>query len=786
MIKTTIKLAFRNLGKNKVHSLMNISALAIGFTVFILIGLYLHYEYSWDKHNEKYDRIYRVQQKVNLSTGTEYWTQTQGALARYIRENFPEAENSVFIREAWGEFLSSSYIQTFFEYAGYYAGQSIFDVFSYDFIEGNKQTSLTDPYSIVLSDKLAAKLFPGEGALGKTVELDKRYSLKVTGIFKELPENSSVRPSYIIPAKLFEKTNNWENALNNWTATSFKTYVLLQKGAKAETLERKIAHLLDEYEVLKKQHTLYLLPLKDVFLRPVDRNDYLVAIFLYAMIAVFILLLASVNFVNLTTANSSTRAKEIGVKKVNGSNRQALIRQFLGESVIIALLAMNAAFVLAKLFLPLFTKIIGRELEFNYYNQPGFILVLLGIALSVGLLSGIYPAFFLSSFKIVNVLKPAIFNDQKGKIGLKKILVTFQLFISVFLVISTLMVLKQINYMMSKDRGFSMQNIIYAQFKSEKENGNIKDIWNRLLRYPEIENVTISLTIPFKGSQGRSINWEGSNDQEINTRYNEVDRNFIETFKIEIVKGRNFMASDSGSNKECIINQTAAKTFGWDDPIGKKIYDNKYRVVGIVKDFCHDDLHNKIEPYVFVLHSGNVFSKNIYSIRVKPGNVSHTRQIINDVFEEYFPDDAFEFWFLEDQLYYSVAYKIWNAVEKTFKFFSVLAILISIIGLFSLISFTAKKRTKEMGVRKVLGSKPVQIYLLMAKEYVPLLLVSIILGSIGAFVFYRNLPGAYKYHLQIWEFVYSWLMIVAVVFLTISIQALQVAFSNPVKSLRYE
>ncbi len=246
MLRNLFILAIRNLLKNKVQSIISITGLAVGFSVFIMIGLYLKYEYSYDKHNALYDRIYRVQKKVHLTTGTEYWTQSQAALAKYLRENYPEVENSVLLREAWGEFLSSSEVQTFFDRDGYYAEQSIFDVFTYEFVKGDITTSLLDPNSIVLSEKLAGKLFPGEAALGKNVMLEKKYNLKVTGIYKDLPDNSSDQPSYIIPIQLFEKTNSWENALNNWTGSAFRTYVLLKQGSSEEKLENKIAHLLDE------------------------------------------------------------------------------------------------------------------------------------------------------------------------------------------------------------------------------------------------------------------------------------------------------------------------------------------------------------------------------------------------------------------------------------------------------------------------------------------------------------------------------------------------------------
>jgi putative ABC transport system permease protein len=786
MFRNFLILTVRNLLKNKFQSLVSIMGLAIGFSAFIMVGLYLKYEYSWDKHNSEYDRIYRVQQKVSLTTGVEYWSNSQAALARHIRENFPEAENTVVLTDASGEFLSSSHVQTFFENEGYYAEQSVFSIFTYEFVSGNKATSLIDPYSIVLSDKLANKLFPDENALGKNVLLEKKYNLKVTGIYKELPFNSSVRPSYIIPIILYEKTNNWKNALNNWTGSSFDTYVLMKKGIPAKTLEDKIARLLDRNEVLKKQHTLYLLPIKDAYLRPKNQNDYMVAIFLYGLIAVFILLLASVNFVNLTTANSSTRAKEIGIKKANGSNRRTLIRQFLGESVITALLAINVAFVITKLFLPVFSRIINRQLQFSTQENFWSILMILGIAVMVGLLSGIYPAVFLSSFKTINVLKANFYTNQKGKIGLKKVLVTFQLFISVFLIIATLLITNQFHYMMKKDRGFTIHNLVYAQFKSEKENGNIREIRNRLINDPEIENVTISITVPFHGSTGRSIDWEGSNGEQTNATFNRVDENFFETFQMEIIQGRNFLADSTSKIKECIINETALKIFGWEDPIGKRLWDNQYQVVGVVKDFHHENMYDMIQPYLFVLHSGKTYGENIYSIRIKSDDNLLTRRKITELFEAYFPADAFEFWLLEDRLCRNFAYEAWNSLNRTFKLFSGLVIIISIIGLLSLISFTAKKRTKEMGVRKVFGSTPGQIYLMLAKEYVPLLLVSIILGSFAAYILYEYLPGAYKCPLQLREFVYTWLVTIVIALLTISYQAMQVAFSNTIKSLRYE
>ncbi len=787
MIRTILKLAFRNLAKDKLHSVINIAGLAIGFAAFTLIGLYLIYEYSWDRKNTNYEHIYRIQERVNMATGLEYWTQTPAALANHMRENYPEVKNAVLLTEAWGEFLSASEVRPFFEEKGYYAEPNIFDIFNYDFIAGDMDNALANPYSIVLSDSLAAKLFPKGNALGNYVKLEKKFDLKVTGIYHELPFNSSIRPSYIIPFALYEKSKNWENVSTNWTSFSFQTFLLLKNGTNIGALENKITHLMDEKGNDKGLYELYLLPLSDVYLTPSPTNsDYMVAIFLYGLIAVFILLLASVNFVNLTTANSSTRAREIGVKKVCGSSRKALIAQFLGESVVISLLAMDLAFVIVELFLPVFNNIIGRRLEFSLQEHAVFALVLLGIATVVGLLSGIYPAFYLSSFKTIEVLKSNPIKPQGGKTGLRKILVTLQLFISVFLIISTLMVLKQIHHMMSLNLGFKIENIIYARFRSDKQDGNIDDLRNRLLRIPNVRDVSISTTVPFGGNEGRNINWEGSGDEKINTRINWIDDHFINTFNMKILQGRNFLPGENEDTKECLINETALKIFGWKDPIGKTLYNNQYRVTGVVKDFYYHDMHNKIQPFIMLQHSGKVAGDNAYSILVSPDNILQTRKAIIGVFDEYFPDDVFEFGFLKDQIYHDFSWKAWGTLNKTFQFFSMLAILISAIGLFGLISYTAKRRVKEMGVRKVFGAKPLQIYLLLALEYIPLLIISLILGSVAALFMHQFLPGAYIYHTRGLEFAIAWIITIIVVFLTISYQAMRVARSNPVDSLRYE
>ncbi len=786
MIQNIIKITLRNFLKHKVYFLINIVGLSVGFTAFILISLFINFEFNWDKHNENFDRIYRVQRRF-VKSDNETSPHNRAILAKLIDDKYPEIEEVLlFYDDDIGEFLTTSKIKNFFAEKGIYSDQVIFDIFSYEFINGDKENALIEPNSIVLSESLANILFQGENALGETILLEKKFSLKVTGIYKDLPENSSVRPTYIISLSSMEKTKNRPNFRDSWWG-DYRVYVMLKKGTHYKNVNKKIKRLFSVYRELENEH-LYLLPLSKQYLQPNDQNDYMIAVFLYGLIGVFILILSSINYINLITANSSIRAKEVAVKKSQGSNKLMLITQFLAESVILSFIAVCFALFLTETLLPVFNNIIHKQIEFSYSDNYKFIIKIVFLALGVGFLSGIYPAFFMSSQKAIDLFKGNLFKRKRGKVNSKKILVAFQFCISIFLIILTLTFSMQIRYMMNKDLGFDKENILYAKFISTREDGNFEDLKSRILRHPEIISTSFSEHIPFISSGGNNINWEGAPpDETIPIRDELVSHDFFKTFGMKIIKGRDFSKEYSGGEwKHCIINETAWNRFGWDDPIGKRINNNKWIIVGVVKDFHYRNMHEKLEPFVALLQSESIFGEWTFAFRVEPSKLNEARKILKKELEAYFPDDPFQLHLLEEDFKQESTFKTYEMVNTTFMFFTILNIILAIIGLLGLVSFTTERRTKEIGIRKINGSSTFNIFLMLTKEYLMLLLIASLIVWSCSYYLYRFMPGANKYGLKLWEYILSSAIVLVIILLTSSYQTLKAARRNPVEALRYE
>jgi putative ABC transport system permease protein len=787
MILTIFKTVIRNIIKHRVYSIVNIAGLTIGLTAFILISLFLKYEFSWDKQNEKYDRIYRIQIRALLSGKEEVGTQTPPNLTDLLKDKYPEFEKILLIREVWGQFLSSSHTQAFFESQGFYSEPEVFDMFSYDFTLGDKTKALSDPFSIVLSETMADKLFPNENALGKTVLVEKKFSLNVTGVYKDLPRNSSLRPSYIISFSSFQTIKNWENYRNSWSC-SFRTYALLKKGANYKIVNKKIVNFINEHHHDPLNQKIYLLPLSKVYLEPTDKNDYKVAIYIYGLVAIFILILSSINYINLTTSNASIRAKEIAVRKVNGSSRGLLIVQFIGETIVLSLLAACFALFFSQLLLPLFNSVVNRDITFSYINNFQFISVIIIIAIGVGLLSGIYPAFVLSSFKTLDLLKGDVYLRQKNEMSPKRVLVTFQYAISIFLIIISFVIFQQIRYMMNLDLGFDKENLLYVKLQSTREKGSFEDLQNRILKYPEIIDASISDYLPFMSNYNWVINWEGCQPEEkVTAQYNAVGYDYIKTLSMKIINGRNFSRefhSDMGN--ACIINETACKTFEWSDPIGKRIIDNKYQVIGVVKDFHPFSMHELIPPCFMLLHNGSIYKENVFTIRVAPGKILKAKKILTQEFEEYFPNDAFEFRVFSDDFKKDGNFQTWESINSTFLFFTVLIIFLAIIGIFGLVSFTTQRKTKEIGIRKAYGGSIGSIYFNLIKEFIILLFIASIIAWPAAYFLYQFVPGAYKCGIHIWEFLSATSIVLLMTLITTSYQTVKVSLTNPIQALRYE
>lgn len=789
MIKTIWKISLRNILKHKIYSSINVFGLALGFTAFILIGLFIQYDFSWDKTNLKYDRIYRVQRhsvnNKNVMDGNDISPHTRAITASLIEKQFPDFEKITVIQETGGKYVASDPSRQIFDVSGICADSCLFDVFTYRFLEGEQTSALAEPFTVVLSKTLADKLFRGEKALGKTVTIEKKFDVKVTGVFADLPENSSVRPSYIVSFSSLDKAAGIKRN-SSWRGDCM-TYALLKPGVEYKTIEQKIKNVFKGFKGTESEE-LQLCPLSKIFLSFNGRNDYLIALSLFGLIGLFILIMSAFNYINLTTANSAIRGKEVAVKKVCGSNRSSLIAQFLGETIIIAVIALVIAFFLAWIFLPVFSSIIDKHLDLSFRYNGIFIGMTLGIAIFVGILSGIYPALFLSSKKIVSLFKGNLFNRGNEKINLRKALVTGQFAISIFLILLTLSFFLQIRYLSKRDMGFKRENLLFTNLSSTNHGITFEALRNRLLQHPEILDASMSEHLPFISYGGGEINWEGSEqDDKVHCCPNRVSYDFVKNMGIAVLTGRDFSRDYPGDlGKSCLINETAVKCFGWDNPIGKRLNNNEWTVVGVVKDYVYKDIHNGIEPTVLLLAPDEIYGGWSFAFRVDPRNEQKAKAILTHEFEAAFPNDPFEFSDMTSAFQYEHTFKIYHSISRTFMFFTVFNIFLAMIGLLGLVSFTVIRRTKEIGVRKINGCTVGGIFYLLNREYLILLIVSLLFSFPGGWWAYEIIPGAFKFHMHPWVFILATGIILFIILLTTSYQTLKAATRNPVEALRYE
>jgi putative ABC transport system permease protein len=788
MVRMIWKISVRNILKNKIFSIINVFGLALGFTAFILIGLFLRYELAWDKSHSRYDRIYRIQRYFPKSQyvmdGNNISPHSRPITAQLLENKFPEIEKITVIRENGGKFLSSVPEKQIFEEKGISADSCFFDIFTYKFLEGKQKGALDEPFTIVLSKTMADKLFKGKQAVGEVVSLEKKIPLKVTGVYEDLPENTSLRPEYIISFSTLAKTMV---IARNSTTGDCMTYALLTQGADYKFLISKIKNVFSGFKGFEYEE-LQLCPLKNVYLNFNGRNDYIIALVLYGMIGFFILIMSAFNYINLTTANASVRGKEVALKKVCGSSRIALVSQFLFETVLTSFIALVIAFELARIFLPVFNRIIGRILTLNFSLDSGFIVISVLVAFVVGLLSGIYPAAVLSSQNILSLFKSRMLVVGHRKISLKSVLVSLQFAISVLLILVTISFSLQIKYMFRKNPGFDKENILYTKMTVSNQEITFDQLRNRILQHPEILNASMSKNFPFVSLGGGSTNWEGGDPNEkIQCRFNTVSCDFLKNLGIPVIKGRDFSRDFTGDQgRSCIINETAAMSFGWDNPIGKKLNDNKLTVVGVVKNYIYKDMHNGIEPAILILSQDKTAGDWTFAFRVDPKNENKAKSILSSEFENAFPDDPFEFNNLSATYASMDTFKVYNSINRTIMFFSVFNVFLAMVGLFGLVSFTVSRRTKEIGIRKINGSSSLNIFYLLSREYYILLGFALIIAFPLALRIYHRIPGANKLPAQPWVFILGAAILLVIILITTSYQTIKAATRNPVEALRYE
>jgi putative ABC transport system permease protein len=784
------KTAIRCFRRDKVYSIINIFGLSVGMTAVILIALVFQFLFSFDTYHKHYERIYRIQQELQDEHRTE-WTQTVYPLAQELRNTIPEVEESAVMREIGGECLKSKDDIVLKDGSGFLADPEILKILSFKFMEGNPETALNGPGLVVLSQTLAQKLFHGEKALGKLLKGSFTKDLIVTGIIEDFPLNSHIYPSYLVSFSTMDRVlgRDYKGYKNDWTNNTYRNYVLLKTNADPRLVDAKIKDLLDN-KVERNDKKLYLKPIKDARINATREGLSNSPFYYYAAIALFILVLACINFINLTTARSGLREKEIGIRKVVGGSRFSLIRQFIGESILISFPAMMIAFAFAKALLPLFNSFMYCQLEISIARNWQFLLAMILTFLFVGMLAGIYPALYLSSLKPIAAIKGTAINTKSGKPGkgtLRKLLVSFQFIVSITLILSTVFMFKQVDFMKNKDLGYNKSNLLYCTIETNDSKSNFRELRNSLLANSDIIDASVSVNAPAHENWSKEINWEGGNeDQKLNVLFNSVDYNFVGTFQMKIVAGRNFLKEFATDSSACLINETLASEIGWEEPIGKKLANKKYTVIGVVKDFHPFSVHNRIPPYLMVLHNGELRRDNCYCVRVSSNNgISQSMQYVRNTLKAFFPDVIFELQ-RYDADFDKEMMMIWEGVQSTFGFFSVFTIIIALIGLLGLVSYSSRRRTKEIGIRKVLGASELGLYFLVVKEFLIMLGISIALAAPAAYVILVTTPGAYKYHVTPVDFIAPLIAVLSVTILVTLRQVLNVTKANLTESLHYE
>lgn len=797
MLKSYFTIAFRNLAKRKFYAGINILGLSIGLTSCLLIVLYIHHELSYDTMHTKADRIYRVGLKGS-ETGDIV---TTAPLAFTAVEELPEVEDATRICH----FLDIQTIRynetTIVEEKIYFADSTFFDVFSFKLLAGDPTTALIKPNTLVITEDMAQKYFGNDPALGKTLLVgDGKIPHEVTGVVENLPSNvhfhfNMLRSMASLPL----------SRVDDWFSNSFVTYLLLHEGASPESLKAKFSGLVEKYvgPAIQRylgisletfiqqghQYGYFLQPLLDIHLhsnlrQELEPNGDITYVYILGAIAFFIILLACINFMNLATARSTSRAKEVGVRKTLGSLRSSLVGQFITESVVLSLVATLLAVFAANLLLSSFGNIAGKEISSALFIQPWFLLSLLGLMLLVGALAGSYPAFYLSSFRPVEVLKGKLKAGVKSS-GIRNTLVVFQFFVSITLIICTLLVYQQLEYAQAKNLGLKKENVM-IMYGAQRLTGGQQAVFKQaLLDKSEVVSASVSNKIP-PGVISTTIFRETTTEEDAILRFYEVDYDYLPTMQIELLEGRNFSRSFSTDTAAILLNEAAAKAFGSENLLNEEVVHTGsgrvYRVVGIFKDFNFESLRNEIEPLALTLSTQGAY----LAARIKSENVSVTVAQIENLWEQYAPDQPFQYAFLDEN--YDALFRAEQRLGKVFSIFTGLAIAVACLGLLGLATFMAEQRTKEIGIRKVMGASATNITFLLSKDFTKLVIIAFgIAIPIAYFIMKRWLEGfAYRTDISPWVFLLAGIGSLLIAWLTVSWQSIKAALANPVKSLRNE
>jgi putative ABC transport system permease protein len=804
MLKNYLKIAARNFLKYKAYSFINVAGLAIGIACCVLMLLYVQKELSYDRFHQNAERIYRVIVDESNEGNVRHLANTYAPLAPALQAEFPEISRIVrfFPHSVTVERDEQKRFQ---EEHFFFVDSTVFEVFSFAFMRGDPGAALHEPNALVITAAVAHKYFGDENPVGQILTIENRLDLKITGVLQNVPHNSHVDFDFLA------NINSASALMGNWLLTRgwhwppMYTYVLLPQNYSASAIENRMPELVREHlpKDLASRQALRLQPLTDIHLHSDLENEIaptsnIAYVYVFSAIAAFVLLIACFNFMNLATARAAKRAKEVGLRKVIGAQRGQLIKQFLGESLFYAVLALLLALVLVEVFLPTFNTLLGKQIEMSYTNNLGVVFGLLALTLIVGVLAGSYPALFLARFRPVQALHGKALSGIGGRspLRLRAVLVVVQFVISIGLIVVTLVVNEQAQFIQNKRLGFDKERLVVVSLRDEAMQQNLAAIKNALLSQSGVSDVTTISNFPWEqGYYDFYIRAEGMKaDEKFNMPTLLVDHDFIRAFGMEIVAGREFSKEHTTDAQEAfILNEAAVKKLGWDSAIGKKIEMEAVasgkpragRVIGVVKDFHLRSLHYEIEPLVMLVSPELYYFDNL-AIRLDAKNIPQTLAGLEQQWRELAPHRPFECFFLDEV--FDKLYRKEQKLAQVFRYFSAIAIFVGCLGLFGLASFIAEQKTKEIGIRKVLGASVAGIVGLLSKDFAKLILLANVITWPGAYyAMNRWLQGfAYRIDLELVTFLIAGALALALALLTISFQAVKAALANPVEALRYE
>lgn len=810
MFKNYLKVALRNLWKNKAFSAINIVGLSAGLAVCLLIILYVKDELSYDKYNAQAENIYRLDADIFFN-GTQFTSSVAPApLAPTLKKDYPQVIQYVRLKD-FHDILIKKDNQNIQDHNAVFADSTFFQVFSVPMIAGNRLTALNEPNSIVIDETTARKYFNSTDVVGKTLFVDNYVNCKITGVIKDIPSQSHFHFSFIRPMN-----DTYHDDQGDWLSNNYASYVLVRPGVSRSSIQDKVNTTINNYLAkqleqvlhtnandLKKggNHFLYpVMPLKDIHLRSnksyeFEANGNITYVYIFSVIAVFILLIACVNFMNLSTARSANRAKEVGIRKVAGSLRSNLITQFLTESVLMSFFSLLLALGLAALLLPLFNQLAGKHMSVLTLFSSWLLPVLVALVIVVGCLAGSYPAFYLSSFQPVQVLKGSIAKGFKSS-WLRNGLVIFQFFISITLIIGTIVIYNQLNYIRSREIGYNRDHVLVINNTYWLGN-QTKTFRQEMLKISGVQSAAVAGSLPTETGFNQN-GW--FKDPTLDAKQVTIltdfhgDQNYIQTLGMQMVAGRNFSLDFPSDSSAVIINETAAKLLGFKNPLNETLYrpsgyagngsftSMAYHIIGIVQDFNFSTLHDKVGPLIIEL--GENYGR--VAMRINTKNIPALISQVERKWNSMAPGQPFSYTFLDAD--FNKMYDAEQRTGKLFITFAVFAIFIACLGLFGLVTYAAEQRIKEIGIRKVLGAGVGAIVTMISKDFIRLVLIAFVIAfPVGWWMMNKWLQGfAYRTGISWWVFVLAGLLTIAIALITVSFQAIKAAMANPVKSLRTE